>query len=55
MYKDLKKMECPSCAMEIDRNSKICSVCGYEFPERNKLSGFIIILMLILMILYFII
>jgi predicted amidophosphoribosyltransferase len=27
----MSKKECPSCAMEIDENSKVCPICQYEF------------------------
>jgi RNA polymerase subunit RPABC4/transcription elongation factor Spt4 len=23
--------ECPSCAMEVKSNSRVCPICGYEF------------------------
>src|SRR5574337_234539 len=29
----MKKKECPSCAMPVDEKSKVCPVCGYEFPS----------------------
>jgi hypothetical protein len=31
----MKKKECPACAMEIDMGSKVCPICGYEFPPSN--------------------
>ncbi|RMG27720.1 MAG: hypothetical protein D6730_06590 [Bacteroidetes bacterium] len=27
----MKKKECPSCAMQVDANSKTCPICQYEF------------------------
>ncbi len=29
----MKKKECPSCAMEIDEDAKVCPICSYEFTE----------------------
>lgn len=29
----MKKKECPSCAMEIEADLKICPICQYEFPR----------------------
>lgn len=26
-------IECPSCAMEVERYHSVCPVCDYEFPE----------------------
>ena len=28
--------ECPSCAMDIDEDSKECPICGYEFPSYSR-------------------
>jgi hypothetical protein len=46
--KSMKKKECPSCAMEIDSESKVCPVCEYEFPTQSKIKPWIIIGLLIL-------
>jgi RNA polymerase subunit RPABC4/transcription elongation factor Spt4 len=32
----MKKIECPSCAMNIDANSKQCPICGYEFAQTSS-------------------
>ena len=50
----MKKKECPSCAMEIDLNSKICPVCGYEFPVTNKIYVIVAIILLAVALLYMI-
>ena len=50
----MTKKECPSCAMEIDANSKVCPICNYEFPQANKSYKWIAILLIILFLLYFI-
>jgi RNA polymerase subunit RPABC4/transcription elongation factor Spt4 len=46
-----KKKECPSCAMEIDSKSKLCPVCGYEFPQNTGLK-WVAIGLVILWLLY---
>jgi RNA polymerase subunit RPABC4/transcription elongation factor Spt4 len=51
---NLKKKECPSCAMEIPSDAEICPICGYEFPAGNNYLSVIVIVLLILMLLYFI-
>jgi succinate dehydrogenase/fumarate reductase-like Fe-S protein len=52
--RNMKKKECPSCAMEIDAKAKECPICGYEFPATNKVYQLVAILLIILFILYFI-
>jgi len=32
----MKTKECPSCAMEVDSESRVCPVCSYEFTDSNK-------------------
>lgn len=49
-----KKKECPSCAMEIDADCKICPICAYEFPVPAKFPKWIAILLILLFLLYFI-
>jgi RNA polymerase subunit RPABC4/transcription elongation factor Spt4 len=51
----MKKKECPSCAMEIDADSKVCPICSYEFPQTNKTYSVVAIILLVLILLYFII
>lgn len=41
------KKECPSCAMVIDEKSKVCPVCGYEFPQQKPIYQWIAILLVI--------
>lgn len=47
----MKKKECPSCAMEIDENSKVCPVCSFEFPTRSKTYLWIAVGLLIVFLL----
>jgi RNA polymerase subunit RPABC4/transcription elongation factor Spt4 len=46
--------ECPSCAMEIGRNEKICPICGYEFPlgTRQNYTVIAALLFLLLMLIF---
>jgi len=54
MSRDLKmffggKKECPNCAMEVPKDSKVCHVCGYEFPEGKGKTFTLIVLILIIL------
>ncbi|HWA33710.1 MAG TPA: zinc ribbon domain-containing protein [Cyclobacteriaceae bacterium] len=46
--------ECPSCAMEIKANSKVCPICGYEFAGTDTwikvLAAILLIVFLYLML-----
>jgi RNA polymerase subunit RPABC4/transcription elongation factor Spt4 len=48
----MKKKECPSCAMEIDRNSKHCPVCNYEFPSTSPSLKWAALLLALLFLIY---
>jgi RNA polymerase subunit RPABC4/transcription elongation factor Spt4 len=51
----MSKKECPSCAMEIDEESRTCPICGYEFPEVKtgyKWIAIVLLLLFLLMIIY---
>ncbi len=48
------KKECPSCAMEIDSNEKVCPICGYEFPEENKWMKYVVFILIVVFVLYFV-
>jgi len=48
----LKKKECPSCAMEINANEKVCPICHYEFPEESKSFKMIVIVLILLFIVF---
>jgi RNA polymerase subunit RPABC4/transcription elongation factor Spt4 len=41
-------MECPSCAVEINKNSEVCPICGYEFARRKAWPRWIAVLLLML-------
>jgi RNA polymerase subunit RPABC4/transcription elongation factor Spt4 len=49
---DVKKKECPSCAMKIDADSKQCPVCQYEFPASNAGLKWAAILLALLFLFY---
>jgi len=49
----MKKKECPSCAMMIDEDAINCPVCGYEYPQPNRLYQIMaLILILIFLLMY---
>lgn len=50
----MKKKECPSCAMEIDDNEKICPICNYEFPTQSKVFQTVGYVLLIIIIVFFV-
>lgn len=31
----MKKKECPGCAVDVDADSDVCPICGYEFPKQS--------------------
>ncbi len=45
------KKECPNCAVELPKDSKVCYVCGYEFPEGKGKTFILIALILIILFL----
>lgn len=48
----MKKKECPSCAMEIDANAKVCPICQYEFAEYSSGMKWVAILLIALILGY---
>jgi RNA polymerase subunit RPABC4/transcription elongation factor Spt4 len=46
-----KEKECPSCAMKIDKDEKICPVCGYEFPRQSPVFIAAVVIMILIFIL----
>ncbi|MDZ7721358.1 MAG: hypothetical protein U5R06_00675 [candidate division KSB1 bacterium] len=46
----MAKKECPSCAVEIEKQEEICPICGYEFPQPKSTLKWIALGMLILFI-----
>jgi len=49
-----KKKECPSCAMEVDADDKICPICQYEFPTQMKGTSWVAILLILAFLLWMI-
>lgn len=43
-------MECPSCALDVNRDAEICPYCGYEFPQQKAGLKYIAILIVLLML-----
>jgi RNA polymerase subunit RPABC4/transcription elongation factor Spt4 len=50
----MKKKECPSCAMEIDADNKVCPVCGYEFAQQGRGLQWAALLLALFFLLYLI-
>ena len=46
-----KKKECPSCAMEVSEESKVCPICEYEFPQQKAIYQYVAILLVIVFLL----
>jgi predicted nucleic acid-binding Zn ribbon protein len=47
------KKECPSCAMPIEKDERICPICQYEFPSKsyqNKLKWLAVLLAILFLI-----
>lgn len=50
----MKKKECPSCAMDIDADAKVCPICSYEFTEgHSSTNRWLAILLVIAFLLSF--
>lgn len=50
-----KTKECPGCAVEVDDQSEVCPICGYEFPKQPlslKIAVWGFILLILLWILF---
>ena len=42
--------ECPSCALDVDRDAEVCPYCAYEFPRQKsslKVAALVMALLLI--------
>jgi RNA polymerase subunit RPABC4/transcription elongation factor Spt4 len=51
---EVKKKECPSCAMDIDEDAAACPICGYEFSRSFGATRWVAIGLLMLIIGYLI-
>jgi len=53
----MTKKECPSCAMEIDADAKVCPICSYEFTQghssTNRWLATLVIIAILVSIFYF--
>jgi len=46
----MKKIECPGCAVEVDKDNDECPICGYEFPKQPlsfKIGVWVLILLVL--------
>jgi RNA polymerase subunit RPABC4/transcription elongation factor Spt4 len=50
----MKTKECPSCAMEVDKEAKVCPICQYEFPTQAKGVTWVAVLLLVAILLWLI-
>jgi len=51
----MKKIECPSCAVEVEAQQDECPICGYEFPKQKKsvqIAAWVMILLVILWLVF---
>jgi RNA polymerase subunit RPABC4/transcription elongation factor Spt4 len=47
----MKKKECPGCALEVEKDAKVCPFCGYEFPSQPlsiQIMAWVMVILLIL-------
>ncbi len=55
----LKKIECPSCAMEVPADSRECPVCGYEFthahPAGRRWLAILLIVAMLMSVVYYLV
>lgn len=49
-----KKKECPSCAMQVGVEEKVCPICAYEFPTRMKGTSWVAIILILAFLLWMI-
>jgi uncharacterized protein (UPF0212 family) len=49
----MKKIECPSCAMEVDAGHEKCPICGYEFPKQPLSLKIAVWVMIFLLLIWF--
>ena len=42
--------ECPSCALDVDREATECPYCGYEFPVMRSSVKWVAIIMALLLL-----
>lgn len=50
-----EKKECPGCAVQVDADSEVCPICGYEFPKQTlgvKIMAWIMIVLLLVWFLF---
>jgi len=50
----MKTKECPSCAMEVDINSKVCPICKYQFTRQSTSLKWAALLLALLFLIYLI-
>lgn len=53
-FVSMEKKECPSCAMPIEAQAKVCPICAYEFPSRPKWQMGVALLLILALLLWII-
>jgi predicted amidophosphoribosyltransferase len=43
--------ECPGCAMPVDYEEYVCPICKFEFPQKNKMYGWVAVALAVLFLL----
>jgi len=49
-----KTKACPSCAMDVDNDAKVCPVCEHEFEQFPPWMKIVAVLLVIIFSIYFI-
>lgn len=49
-----QKIECPSCAMEIDQSEKVCPICGNKMESYSPYLKWVALLLASVMLFYLI-
>jgi hypothetical protein len=43
-------MECPSCALDVDDDVRVCPYCNYEYPQQKQSVKVVAIIMALLLL-----
>jgi hypothetical protein len=41
-------IECPSCAVKVEKKNDVCPICGYEFPQQKSNVKYVVLVLVIL-------
>ncbi|WP_440999691.1 zinc ribbon domain-containing protein [Fodinibius sp. SL11] len=51
----MDKKECPGCAVEVDADTEVCPICGYEFPNQPLGIQIVTCIMIVLLLLFWVV